>query len=124
MPGTAASLRRALLVEDEVLVAMYVEDALTDLGYTVAAVATNLAQALVIARDGLFDFAVLDINLGGEKSFPVAELLRSRQIPFLFVSGYASGGITEEYRNEIRLRKPFRTPDLAKAIVRLQAPEQ
>jgi CheY-like chemotaxis protein len=115
----AAALRRALLVEDEVLVAMYVEDALSELGYAVAAVASNLAEALALARDDQFDFAVLDINLNGEKSFPVAELLRKRQIPFLFVSGYTSGGLAEEYRNEVRLRKPFRSSDLAKAIARL-----
>jgi CheY-like chemotaxis protein len=78
----AAALRRALLVEDEVLVAMYVEDALSELGYAVTAVASNLAEALALAREDQFDFAVLDINLNGEKSFPVAELLRKRQIPF------------------------------------------
>jgi CheY-like chemotaxis protein len=112
-------VRRALLVEDEVLVAMYVEDALSELGYAIAGVATNLGEALAYARERQFDFAVLDINLNGQKSFPVADLLRQRQIPFLFVSGYTSGGIADEYRNEMRLRKPFRTSDLAKAIVHL-----
>lgn len=98
---------------------MYVEDALSELGYAVAAVARNLAEALALARESQFDFAVLDINSNGEKSFPVAELLRKHQIPFMFVSGYTSGGPAEQYRNEVRLRKPSRSADLAKAIVRL-----
>lgn len=113
------SLRRALLVEDEVMVAMYVEDVLSDLGYQVIALATSLEQAVEFAREREFDFAVLDINLGGEMSFPVAEVLRERKIPFLFVSGYTSGGVTDEYRNEVRVRKPFRDADLARAIGRL-----
>ena len=117
MPGlTSRSARRALIVEDEVMVAMYVEDVLTDLGCSVIGIATSLAQALDIAREAAFDFAVLDINLAGDTSFPVADVLRGRRIPFLFVSGYTSGGVAEAYRNEPRLRKPFRAPDLARAI--------
>jgi CheY-like chemotaxis protein len=114
-----SSMNRVLLVEDEVIVAMYVEDVLSELGYQVVGIASHLDQALALARDSTFDIAVLDINLAGEMSFPVADVLRERRIPFLFVSGYTSGGLTEEYRSEPRLRKPFRTPDLAKAIKQL-----
>lgn len=112
---------RVLLVEDEVLVAMYIEDVLGDLGCEVVALATDLHQAINLARTLDIDFAVLDINLAGEQSFPAAAVLRERNVPFLFVSGYSSGGIAEDYRNEIRLRKPLRTPDLAHAIERIQA---
>lgn len=111
---------RVLLVEDEVVVAMHIEDLLSDLGYRVVGLATSLAQGLDHARSGDIDFAVLDVNLGGEMSFPVADLLRERRIPFLFVSGYTSGGIDANYRNEVRLRKPFRTPDLANAIEQIR----
>ena len=115
-----ASLRRALVVEDEMMVAMYVEDLLTDLGYEVAGVATNLDQALPLAREGAFDFAVLDINLAGQLSFPAADVLRQRGIPFLFASGYGSKGLIEDYRTAIRIQKPFRSQDLARAISRLR----
>ena len=112
-------LRRALVVEDEIMVAMYVEDLLTDLGYEVAALATGLDQALPLAREGMFDFAVLDINLAGRLSFPIAEVLRERGIPFLFASGYGSKGVSDEFRNAIRIQKPFRSRDLAQAIAQI-----
>lgn len=116
MVPVPSTLRRVLLVEDEVIVAMYVEDVLNDLGCEVIEIATSLPQALAAAREDDFDFAVLDINLAGETSFPVADVLRERRIPFLFISGYTSGGVTEQYRNEARLRKPFRAVDLERAI--------
>ena len=116
-----AGLRRALVVEDEIMVAMYVEDLLTELGYEVAEIATNLDQALPLAREGEFDFAVLDINLAGQLSFPAAEVLRERGIPFLFASGYGSRGVQEDYRTAVRIQKPFRGEELAEAIRRLDA---
>ena len=117
---TRHSGRRVLLVEDEVMVAMYIEDILGDLGCSVIGVAINLEQGLALAHSANFDFAVLDINLGGQMSFPVADLLRQRNIRFLFISGYTSDALVEEYRNEVRLQKPIRIPDLTDAIARLQ----
>jgi DNA-binding response OmpR family regulator len=114
-----AEVRRALVVEDEIMVAMYVEDLLTDLGYEVAAIATGFDQALPLARDESFDFAVLDINLAGRLSFPIADVLRERGIPFLFASGYGSKGVSDDYRNAVRLQKPFASRDLAQAISKL-----
>ena len=118
MAGSAA-LRRALVVEDEIMVAMYVEDLLTELGFEVAGIATGLDQALPLAREGEFDFAVLDINLSGQLSFPVADVLRNRGIPFLFASGYGSKGVSETYRGAVRIQKPFVSRDLARAIARI-----
>ncbi len=114
--GRSANFRRALVVEDEIMVAMYVEDLLTELGFEVAAIATGLDQALPLAREGTFDFAVLDINLAGEPSFPVAEVLRQRGIPFMFASGYGSKGVSDEFRTAVRIQKPFLGRDLAQAI--------
>jgi DNA-binding response OmpR family regulator len=113
------NLRRALVVEDEVMVAMYVEDLLTELGFEVIGIATGLDQAIPLAREAEFDFAVLDINLAGEMSFPVADVLRERGIPFLFASGYGSKGLIDDYRTATRIQKPFRSSDLAKAIERI-----
>jgi DNA-binding response OmpR family regulator len=114
-----AGLKRVLLVEDEVLVAMQVEDTLTELGFQVVALVTNLARAVDTARTADVDFAVLDINLSGELSFPVADVLTARGIPFLFVSGYGSKGLSPEYQHAVRLQKPFRAHDLSQAIGRL-----
>jgi CheY-like chemotaxis protein len=110
--------RRALVVEDEILVAMYIEDLLTDLGFDVVALATDLEQAMPVAREGAFDVAVLDVNLAGRASFPVAEVLLERRIPFLFASGYGSKGLLERWRDAVRIQKPFRGEDLAAAIAR------
>jgi hypothetical protein len=74
-----------------------------------------------MAREGTFDFAVLDINLDGRVSFPVADVLRERGIPFLFASGYGSKGVNDNYKDAVRIRKPFRSRDLAEAIERLRA---
>ena len=111
-------MQRALVVEDEIMVAMYVEDLLTELGIEVSAIATSLYQALALARGG-FDFAVLDVNLAGQLSFPVADVLRERGIPFLFASGYGSKGVRDDYRSAIRLQKPFVGRDLAQAIEKI-----
>jgi CheY-like chemotaxis protein len=121
MNAKLGQLRRALVVEDEVMVAMYVEDLLTELGYDTIGVATGLDQALALAHEAAFDFAVLDINLAGCLSFPVADVLRARGIPFLFASGYSSKGVNDNYKDAVRIQKPFRSHDLAQAIRRLRA---
>jgi DNA-binding response OmpR family regulator len=117
--GRSATFQRALVVKDEIMVAMYVEDLLTELGFEVAATATDLDQALRLAQEGNFDFAVLDINLDGQPSFPVAEVLRERGIPFMFASGYGSKGVNEEFRTAVRIQKPFLGRDLAHAISKI-----
>ncbi len=107
---------RILVVEDEMLVAMNIEDMLLDLGHEVAGLASRLEPALSLAREGSFDLAMLDVNLAGEASFPVADALRERGIPFLFATGYGAQGIAEEYRSAPVLQKPFRARDLEDAL--------
>lgn len=96
---------RVLLVEDEDLVSMLTEDMLSDLGYDVVASAANLESGIQIATDTSFEVAVLDINLHGKQSYPIAEILRNRQIPFVFVSGY----IGKESRRSLRRFRHFRS---------------
>jgi CheY-like chemotaxis protein len=107
---------RVLVIEDEMLVAMNIEDMLLDLGHEVAGLAGRLDAALSLAREAEFDLAMLDVNLAGETSFPVAAILADRGIPFLFATGYGIKGIAEEYRDRPVLQKPFRTQDLAAAL--------
>jgi CheY-like chemotaxis protein len=107
---------RILVVEDEMLVAMNIEDMLLALGHEVAGLASRLAPALQLAEEGDFDLAMLDVNLAGETSFPVADILRRRGIPYLFATGYGIDGIEEGYRGAPVLQKPFRSRDLAGAL--------
>ncbi len=110
--------RRVLIVEDEALVAMLVEEMLTDLGFEVVGPAMRLQRALQLARQEDFDVAVLDVNLANEQSFPVAEALRERGIPFIFATGYGSKGLTETFRDSITLQKPFEARQLEQALSR------
>ena len=107
---------RILIVEDEMLVAMNIEDMLLDLGHEVAGLAGRLDAALSLAGEAEFDLAMLDVNLAGETSFPVAALLAKRSIPFLFATGYGIKGIEEQYRDRPVLQKPFRASDLEAAL--------
>jgi len=102
---------RLLVVEDEALVAMMVEDMLTDLGCVVVDVAGTVSRGLTVVGDpGLaLDGAVLDVNLGGEKVYPVAEVLTARGVPFIFATGYGISGIAPAYAHVPALAKPYET---------------
>jgi len=115
-PVRSEDRKRVLLVEDEALVAMLVEDFLTEMGFEVVGPAMRLEPALQIAEAAEIDFAVLDINLAGKHSFPIAQVLRQRGIPFLFASGYGVAGLAEGFETAPVLQKPFDRSDLEKAI--------
>lgn len=105
--------RRILVVEDEMMVAMLLEDMLTDLGCKIVGPAGRIEDALCMARDERIDAAVLDVNLNGRETFPVADILRRRGIPFLFATGYGAGGLVERMRDAPALQKPFHDRELA-----------
>jgi CheY-like chemotaxis protein len=114
--GASAPKRRFLIVEDEGAVGMLLEDMLTDLGYEVVGVAARLGEGLRKAEKETLDCAILDVNLDGRPSFPIAEALRKRGIPFLFVTGYGSKGIDPTFAAHPVLAKPFLQTDLAAAL--------
>ena len=108
--------RRVLIVEDEVLVSILIEDALTDLGIEVAGVAGSLEEALAHAEACNFDCAILDLQIQGKDVFPVAEALAARGVPFVFATGYGQSGVPEKYRGRPVLQKPFMAPELERAL--------
>jgi len=114
--ATPGNFRRVLIVEDEPLVAMHVEDLLIALGHAVVGLATRIDKALILARNGDLDFAILDVNVAGTQSFSVAGILRERGIPFVFATGYGVEGLIEGYRDELALRKPYQEEDLESVI--------
>lgn len=109
-------MRRILVVEDEMLVAMLIEDILIDLGFAIVGPAMRLDTALELAAEADFDLAILDINLAGEKSFPVAERLTAKGIPFVFVSGYGRAGLEAPFLESRVVQKPFDATALSHVI--------
>ena len=67
-----------------------------------------------------FDFALLDINLNGKQSFPVADVIRARGLPFLFATGYGSRILGAPYTDTPILQKPFSLEELRRALERIR----
>jgi DNA-binding response OmpR family regulator len=110
-------LPRILVLDDEPLVTMLVEDWLAELGCEVVGPARSVQEALDYAGNALLDAAILDVNLGGQNSFSVADTLRQRGIPFAFITGNESIDPDSGFANPILLAKPFDFEGV-KAIVR------
>src|SRR5690349_15769205 len=117
--------RRVLLIEDEMMVAMLLKDILADLGFTVVGSAARVEHALaLIEAAGALDAAVLDINLNGQMSYPVADALVARRVPFLLATGYGRDSVMNGYRSFPLLQKPFRLLELADALTKLLPPKE
>jgi CheY-like chemotaxis protein len=114
--GAADRRLRVLLIEDEGLVVALLEDMLADLGHEVTAVASRMPDALARAHGVDFDVAIIDVNLDGEPSYPIAEILRGRGIPFLFATGYGASGLRRDFADATTLAKPFLREDLRRAL--------
>jgi DNA-binding response OmpR family regulator len=111
------------LVEDEAMIRMMVADMLEELGYRVSAECGEIGEAMKLAQHAEFDIAILDVNVNGKVISPVAELVRVRNRPFIFATGYGSSGLPEEYRDRPTLQKPFQLETLAKMIdIALRSP--
>jgi CheY-like chemotaxis protein len=104
------------LVEDEVMIRMMVADMLEELGYSVAAEAGEINEAIRLAGTTEFDIAILDVNVNGKVISPVAEVLAGRGRPFIFATGYGAQGLPEEYRDRPTLQKPFQMETLAQVL--------
>ncbi len=111
-----------LVVEDDSLISMMLEEFLEDLGCDVVGSAANLREGLRQAGALALDFAVLDVNLAGEMSYPIAQLLLARKVPFLFATGYGSDGLPVNLRGAQVLAKPFDLRDLQAAMQRSTIP--
>ena len=106
--------QRVLIVEDEIVVALFMEDILTEFGYEVAGVVSHLDDAIQHAPD--YDLAVLDVHLNGRSVFDFADTLASRAIPFAFATGYGERGVPERHRGRPVLQKPFQPDDLRRVL--------
>ena len=113
---------RVLVVEDEYLVASLIEEMLGSAGCVVSGPIARLAEALDVAGREPCDAALLDINLKGERVYPVAELLSRQNVPFIFLTGYGGGALPGEYSARPLLSKPFRIAELLGALSDLVNP--
>lgn len=116
MPESKPRQVTVLLVEDETLIRMMIADMVEELGHTIVAEAGNMTEALALAQTADFEIAVLDINVGGAKIEPVADVIAGRRLPFIFASGYGAAGVPEKFRDRPTLQKPFPKERLGKAI--------
>jgi CheY-like chemotaxis protein len=116
--------RRVLVVEDEMIVAWLLQDMLADFGCAVVGPAANINEALVMVDAEAFDVAVLDVNLNGKMSYPIADALISRGVPFLFSTGYDKDRLLEAYRIFPVLQKPFHRSELGNTLAQLLAPKE
>jgi len=109
---------RVLVVEDETLVALILEDMLAELGHTVIGPISAVSAGLEMAQrqDVDIDIAILDLNLKGASSLPVANALKARGIPVVFSTGYGRNGLPEAFRDAPFLQKPFQQVDIEEVI--------
>jgi CheY-like chemotaxis protein len=109
-----------LVLEDEMMVAMLLEDMLGDLGCHVVGPVATVEAALALLAQRPVDAALLDVNLSyGQSGYPVAEALARQNTPFAFVTGYGAGTLNPEFRNRPTLQKPFHTSALVQVLVRM-----
>ena len=99
--------RRVLVVEDEMMVLFMIEGILADLGCKSVSTAATVEQALALVEAQTFDAAMLDSNLNGTRSDPIADALDARGVPLFFSTGYSNLAVKDGYRDRHVLKKPF-----------------
>lgn len=124
MPDERLKGMRLLLVEDEAMVAMMLEDMLSDFGCEVVGLADNVPEALALAHDAAaaLGAAILDVNVGGQSIYPVAEALKEKGVPFVFITGYEAADIDDRFAGAPTVQKPFSPPTLRDTLARIVAP--
>jgi DNA-binding response OmpR family regulator len=118
MVAAAKDLRglRALIVEDESLLALSLEDDLASAGCSILGPFASLSTATEALRTMQFDLAILDVNLNGEMVYPLADELTAGSIPFVLLTGYLSTDLPERFRNLPQVTKPYDPANLVAAI--------
>ena len=118
MAGRGTERGIVLIVEDEPLIMLELQTMLTDLGWDVAHLASDIDRAIELAQREALDLAILDVNVKGRTSFPVADILEKRKVPIILATGYSTEVIVENYPRATYLQKPYVRSDLARALTR------
>ena len=116
--------RRVLVIEDEMLILMMIEDMLADLVCESVSVASKIGPAISLIEGQEFDTAMLDMNLNGIESYPIADALSARDVPYFFSTGNSVTDLKDGYRDQDVLKKPFTFEQLGDMLSRslLRAP--
>jgi CheY-like chemotaxis protein len=112
------------LVEDEMIVAWLLEEMLADFGCAVVGPAASVNQALAMIDAEAIDAAVLDVNLNGQMSYPIADALAARGVPFVFSTGNDKDRLLDGYRTFPVLQKPFHRSELGDTLAKLLTPKE
>jgi CheY-like chemotaxis protein len=113
---TSERKHRILVVEDEAMISMLLEDMVLDCGGEIVGPVAKFDAALELAHEAEFGVAVLDLNLNGTLSYPIAEVIRERGIPVIFATGYGEKGLLDRFRDCAILQKPFSQKDFAEVV--------
>jgi CheY-like chemotaxis protein len=107
---------RILIVEDEPVIGLALEDMLEGVGWEVVGVVSRVAQALDLLQRTAPDVAILDVNLHGETSYPVADALAERNVPYVFATGYGDAEHPERHCHAPTVTKPYSLEDVRLAL--------
>lgn len=109
--------RRILIVEDEGMLAVEIEELLIRMGCIVIGPSNSISRAACLAQEENIDAAILDVNIRGQKIYPVAEILQSCGIPFIFLTGYGNWSLPAGMRDTKILSKPFSVAELKACLL-------
>jgi PAS domain S-box-containing protein len=115
--GITVTGNKIMVVEDEALVAMSLRDSLDELGFSVIGPFSRISEAMIALRNNHVDAAVLDVNLGGELIYPLADVLTADHVPFVFITGYGADEIERRYASIPILQKPIEADALKSMLV-------
>lgn len=116
MNGHILKGRRVLVVEDEALIALFLEEELLAVGCAVIGPVSKLDAAVKLAKEEQLDAAILDVTVRGGDTFPVATILTDRGTPFIFATGYGEWTLPDAFRGKPVLKKPFSFAELERAL--------
>lgn len=112
--------RHVLVVEGQYMLAFDLREKLEDAGAVVIGPEPSVERALSrLESADTIDAAVLDVNLGDEDAFPIADALRARNIPFLFASGYGDDAVATRFPGVVTCSKPLNVPALLRALEKM-----
>ena len=121
MSGQSPARPSVLIVEDEWLIAALLSDEVGAAGYKIVGPVGSAADAMSLIATEPIDAALLDISIGTANSFPVADALAGRGVPFVFLTGYIRTDLPDAYQDVSILKKPFEPSLLREALETLLA---